>query len=330
MLNEFRQDLVSGEWVLLATGRGKRSDSRHVEDVYQSAEGCPFENPVESGQEIAMTYPDDKNWKAVIIKNKYPALKAGACGPDMSFGPFKTHAAVGDHEVVIYKNHERRFDEFTPEEITDAVRVYKKRYLELSTKIECTQYILIFHNHGAEAGASIYHPHSQIITMPILPPDVSRSIYGSYDYYKQNNKRVYDVILEWEMAQKTRIVYENSDFVVFCPFVSKYPYELRIFPKISHAHFEQMPENKDSVFADALYTGIQKIRRALGKPAFNFFIHTAPLASDINVKMHEFYTWHVEIIPHVKIDAGFEIGTGVEINVIDPDEAAAILKNVKI
>ncbi len=316
--------------MLFATGRSKRSDSRSVQDVYQSPEGCPFEELVETGQELVWTYPDDKNWKIAVIKNKYPALKAGVCGQDTEVGPFKSHLAVGDHEVVVYRDHERRFDDFSVEDITGAVKVYKRRYLELAKKIECTRYILIFHNHGAEAGASIFHPHSQIITMPILPPDVNHSINGSHEYYKKNKKRVYDEVVNWELAQKTRVVYENDEFVVFCPYVSKYPYEQRIFPKENHAHFEQMPDHKDALFADALHQSIQRLKVALGKPAFNFFIHTAPLASNFNTEMHEFYRWHVEVIPHMKIDAGFEIGTGVEINVVDPDEAANMLKNAKI
>jgi UDPglucose--hexose-1-phosphate uridylyltransferase len=334
-LNEFRQDLVSGEWVLLAAGRGKRPSTKVRQVLYQTKAECPFEDPWATEQEVIWAYPDQVNWKAAIIKNKFPTLRPGQCMPEEFNGPFKYHPAVGDHEVVIYRDHDKAFDDFSRDQIVDMIRVYKKRYKELAISSTCAKYISIFHNHGLEAGATVYHPHSQIITTPILPPDIFRSITGSYNYYKVHQKRVYDVILDWEVAEKKRIVYQNDRFIAFCPYVSKYPYEVRIFSKEGHAHFEQMPDDQDLLLADALYTVAQKMRIVLGRPSFNFFIHTAPLEneavkSEFGMNMHEFYHWHMEFIPHVKLDAGFEMGTGIEINVIDPDEAADELRGAQI
>lgn len=333
-MNEFRQDLVSGEWVLFASGRGKRAIPKVRQIMYQSPDDCPFENPFTVPEELIWAYPDKDNWRAAVLKNKFPSLKSGQCVPESSVGPFKTHGAVGEHELIIFKNHDKGFDEFSKEEILDVIRVYKKRYKELSESSECVRYVSIFHNHGLEAGASVYHPHSQIISMPILPPDVFRSITGSFHYYSKNQRRVYDVVLEWEMEQGKRIVCENDKFVAFCPFVSKYPYEIRIFSKEGHAHFNQMPDETDSFFADIIENVLYRLRLVLGKPAFNFFIHTAPVG-DLNnnglfgVDLHKFYHWHLEIVPHTKTDAGFEIGTGIAINVSDPDESAETLRNVK-
>ncbi len=333
MLNEFRQDLVSGEWVLFASGRGKRSIPNIRQIMYQSPAGCPFENLFAIPEEFIWAYPDKDNWRAVVLKNKYPSLKGGQCIPESSVGPFKTHSAVGEHELIVYKDHDKGFDEFSKEEVLDAIRVYKKRYKELSEKSECVRYVSIFHNHGLEAGASVYHPHSQIISMPILPPDVFRSIMGSFHYYSKNQRRVYDVILEWEMDQGKRIICENEKFAAFCPFVSKYPYEVRIFSKEGHAHFDQMPDEIDSFFADIIENVLYRLRTVLGKPAFNFFIHTAPVGNFSNdmfgIDLHKFYHWHMEIIPHTKTDAGFEIGTGIAINIGDPDESAEALRSVK-
>ena len=336
MLNEFRQDLVSGEWVLFASGRGKRPESKVRQILYQSPGECRFEDPFADGEELVWAYPDKENWKAVILKNKSPSLTSGLCTPETTVGPFKTHAAVGEHELVIYKDHDKGFNEFSKEDIVDAVRIYKKRYKELSEASECVRYISIFHNHGLEAGASIFHPHSQIISMPILPPDVFRSLSGSYHYFSKYQRRVYDVILEWEMSEGKRIVCENEQFVAFCPFVSKYPYEVRIFSKEGHAHFDQMPDETDNFFADIMHNVLRRLDVVLGHPAFNFFIHTAPILKEngdneiFGINMHEFYHWHLEIVPHTKTDAGFEIGTGIAINVGDPDESAEALRNAKI
>ncbi len=335
MLNEFRQDLVSGEWILFASLRGKRSESKVRQVIYQSPSDCPFENPFGEGQEPVWAYPNKENWKAMVLKNKFPALKNGQCGPEINMGPFKTHAAVGEHDLVIYKDHEKGFDAFSREDILDAIKVYKKRFKELSELSECVKYVSIFHNHGLEAGASIYHPHSQIISMPILPPDVFRSISGSFQYFSKYQRRVYDVILEWEINEGKRIICENAKFVAFCPFVSKYPYEVRIFSKEGHAHFAEMPEGVDPYFADIVHNVLHRLVVVLGHPAFNFFIHTAPVGNPIDggmfgVDLHEFYHWHMEIVPHTTTDAGFEIGTGIAINIGNPDESAELLRNAKI
>ncbi len=327
-LNEFRQDLVSGEWVLFATGRAKSLRNDEDKDFYQTKRECPFEDLTQ--QNILWRYPDSEDWRATVIKNKYPAVRQGLCSTEQTYGPFKIFDPIGDAEVIIYRDHDHGIYKCSVAELNEMVKVYKKRFNELFQNPECAKYILIFHNQGRAAGASVYHPHSQIITMPILPPDIYRSINGSYEYYTKHKKRVYSELLEWEQKERKRIVYENKEFIVFCPYVSKYPYELRIFSKQSHAHFNQMPDSSDEFFADALYTSFQKLKIALDSPPFNMFIHTAPLTDEFGVHMHEFYHWHVEIVPHLKIDAGFEMGTGIEVNPADPDESAEIFRNASV
>lgn len=327
-LNEFRQDLVSGEWILFATGRTRSLRKDEKDSFYQTKKECPFEDFAD--QEVVGHYPSESNKHATIIKNKYPAVKQGPCTTEQEWGPFKKFDPVGDHEVVVYRNHDHDIYHFSVTELIDTIRVYKKRFTELVEKNECAKYILFFHNHGRTAGASVYHPHSQIVTLPILPPDVYRSINGSFEYYKKHKKQVYSDLLEWEQKERTRIIYENEEFIVFCPYVSKYPYEMRVFSKVSHAHFNKMPDSSDEFFADVMWTALQKMNVVLDSPPFNMFIHTAPLTDEFGVNIHEFYHWHLEIVPHLKIDAGFEIGTGVEINVMDPDESAELLRNAKI
>jgi len=335
MLNEFRQDLISGEWVLFATGRAKRphavgNNHDNNDQEYHSIKNCPFEDLKKSGNELVWFYPDETDWRVAVIKNKFPAVKPGICKSSDTFGPFSIQEAVGFHDLFIYKDHDKNLADFSQDELIEVIKSYKKRYLEIADSEGCARYILIFHNFGREAGASLYHPHSQIISMPILPPDVGRSLRGSAEFYEKNHQRVYDVLIKWEIEQGRRIVYENDLFVAFCPFVSKYPYEVRIFPRDSHAHFEQMPDTFDKYLSDAMGVALKKIKKALNDPAYNFFIHTASMNKDPESKFHEFYTWHIEILPKIKILAGFETGTGVDINAVDPDEAAKTLRETNL
>ncbi len=332
MLNEFRQDLVSGEWVLFAAGRAKRPDQNKSENhIAKQPKGvCPFEDPEKSGNEILATYfnADKSDWFAKAAKNKFPAVIEDGKAITKQVGPFSITEGVGFHEVIIYRDHEKEFRDFSIEELAETIKIYQERYSFMVSQ-NVSKYILIFHNKGPAAGASIQHPHSQIMSIPILPPDVKRSTRGAEDYYKKHNKRIYDEMISWEIAEQKRIIYENDFFVAFCPFVSKTPYEVRIFPKESHAHFEKMPSDMIGTLADAMSAVFKKIYSALGDPDFNFFIHTAPLEAR-DVEPHKFYTWHLEIIPEISMIGAFELGSGIDVNVVDPDEAAKLLKETQI
>ncbi|MBI2062766.1 MAG: HIT domain-containing protein [Candidatus Yanofskybacteria bacterium] len=332
MLNEFREDLVSGEWVLFATGRTRRPELTKL--TYRvktlSKNKCPFEDPEKYDNTVVATYnnKEQTDWFVKVVKNKYSAVLEGVASPLKSAGPFRTQEATGRHEVVIFKEHDKFLDDFSKEELAETFKIYRDRYLSMLDH-GSSKYILIFHNHGLRAGASMVHPHSQIMSIPVLPPDVRRSINGSEKFYSENKKRIYDVMIEWEKSEKKRIIYENKYFIAFCPFVSKTPYEVRIFPRESHAHFEKMPEEQFIYLGEVMQLIFKKIQVALKDPDYNFFIHTAPLENTVT-DVHEFYTWHVEIIPKISTIGAFELGSGVEVNIVDPDETARLLRETEI
>lgn len=321
---QFRQDMVSGEWVLISAGRKKRPHAfAERQEPAQPQRDCVFEDL--SKQELIWREPDNGDWRVAVIHNKFPAVESGVCGPTTTVGKFKVHDGKGQHDVIVYRDHDKPVQDFSVAQAVEMIRAYKRRYREILDIDGCLQYILIFHNYGQEAGASIYHPHSQLLSTPILPPDVQHSLHGAQRYFAEHGRKVYDIMVDHELEQKKRIVYENGRFVAFCPFVSKYPYEVRIFPKEGHAHFERMPDEYDEAFAQALLAVLGKMRSALKDPALNYFIHTAPTESALG-DLHDVYTWHLEVIPKVKIDAGFELATGFGVNMVDPDEAAELLK----
>ncbi|HTP56667.1 MAG TPA: galactose-1-phosphate uridylyltransferase, partial [Candidatus Paceibacterota bacterium] len=136
---------------------------------------------------------------------------------------------------------------------------------------------------------------------------------------------VHCALIHWERDQKVRIVYENERFIVFCPFVSKTPYEMRVFPKEHNARFETMIIEDVIYCAQALNAALRTLYRALGDAPYNFYIHTAPVERDTLIH-YDYYHWHIEIVPKIKIDAGFELGTGLSLNPVDPDDAAAKLR----
>jgi UDPglucose--hexose-1-phosphate uridylyltransferase len=327
MNSELRQDLVSGDWVVIAPNRSKRLSQlvKKEKRIKAPKKGCPFENPQESGNgEPIILYKNSHDWLVQVIPNKYPAFIPGVHKIKIKKnGPYQTVDGVGYHDLVITRDHDKNFSALPFKEANLVFRAFRERYKTLAED-PCSAYVSIFHNWGPRAGASVYHPHYQIIAIPVVPPDVNHSLSGSFNYFKKNKKCVHCVMIEHEKKIKSRIVYENKEAIVFAPFVSREPFELRVFPKKHFSCFEDTPDGVMEMMVDALQASLNKMERKLGDPDYNFFIHTAPI---LNKKKYGYYHWHIEVQPKISISAGFELSTGIEITVVDPDDAAKILKS---
>lgn len=326
-VSELRQDLVSGDWVAISLLRGKRPHAfvGKPASMRQAKSQCPFEGVVEREQPLARyDYRSvKKGWSVVAIPNKFPAFVHGVCGTFVQEGPYRMTEGVGFHEVFIFRDHKRFFPELTNEEIENIFRAYRERYRAVSED-KCVAYASVFHNHGREAGASLAHPHSQMIALPVIPPDVSRSIHGSARYFHEHGTCVHCEVIQYELRAKDRIVAQNERFVMVVPFAAKIGFELRIFPKIHQSSFGMMQDEDVPMVADILKKGLTKLYKGLNDPAYNFFIHTAP-----DGEKYAHYHWHIEIVPKTSVWAGFEIGTGIEISSISPEDAATYLRKIK-
>lgn len=312
MESEFRKDIVTGDWVLIAAERGKRPHApKPRTENYQTPQECPFE-----GVKKALE----------VLPNKYPAVTPGVCGPVMEHQGYDVAAGVGTHQLIVMRDHEKQLHDFSSDAMREVISAYRTSYRDIARSDDCAQYIMIFNNYGPEGGASIYHPHSQIISVPVMPPSVMRSIRGSHAYFKKHGTEAHAVMIEREKTAGTRIIFENERFIAFCPFVSKQPYEIRIYPKFASAYFDRIEDDDMLPLSEALTTVLKKMHTTLHDPAYNFFIHTAPLRFEEDVTWDVCYRWHIEVIPRVSFDAGFEAGTGIKINAVDPDIAAQELQ----
>ena len=322
--SELRQDIVSDDWMIVATGRAKRPHlfiKKNKEKFEQKISECPFENPQKTGHgEPLLIYGNEKKWSLQVIKNKYPILVSNNSFEAYKEGPYNLMQGVGFHEIVITRDHKKHLAVMSVEKIEEVIRAYQERYLALMGH-KFVNYIFIFHNHGKEAGASIPHPHSQLIAMPILPADVRRSLNGAEKYYIQNSKCAHCEMINWE-KEKERCIFQNEDFIVFAPFVPRVNFELRIYPKKHQSNFEKITETERKHFAEALQKALYGLYKGLKNPDYNFYIHTAPC----DEKGHNYYHWHVEILPKTNIWAGLELGTGVEVLTIKPEEVAEFLR----
>ncbi len=325
--SELRQDLVSGDWILIAPGRGKRPHYLSLKKGKReraSLKGCPFENQERLDQnEPSLVYGKNHDWEIQVVENKYPALKHGAvCASEFKEGPYLTVPGIGEQDILVTRDHDKNFAHLPPKTAELVFEALQRRYLTFSED-PCLQYVLIFHNWGPSAGASVYHPHYQIMALPIIPPDISHSLAGSLRFFKKHRTCVHCTMIKWEKKKKKRIVYENKEAVVIAPFVSRSPYELRVYPKRHLPFFRETPASVFKGVIQALQKSLLSIEKNLKDADYNFFIHTSPLK---NKHHSRHYHWHIEVLPKISIPAGFELGTGIEINVVDPDAAAKLLK----
>lgn len=330
--SELRSDTITNDWVIIATGRGKKPSTFKKEKrgkIILPKSNCPF-CLIEKREKATLIFSKNRkihgekiphNWTTIVIRNKYPALINSDSLNEKADGYFRTMDGVGYHEVVVFRNHQKPLALFSVEELEEAVTAYQERYLDLMKK-PFVKYISVFHNYGEEAGASIFHPHSQILAVPVMDPDLNRAISNAKKYFEQNKKCIYCGMIEWEREKKERIVFENREFVVLCPFVSKSAFEMIITP-IKHMHcFEKINKTQKSFFSAALKEALFRLHKALNDPPFNFYIHTAPEGGE----NYDFYHWHLTILPKTQTWAGFELSTGIEISTIEPEKAAQYLR----
>lgn len=331
--SELRYDIVSKDWVVIATGRGKRPETFKKDkrgDKCLPASKCPF-CKIETQEKPTLVYNQGKEiadksiekWTTIVIPNKYPAVVPhGKLDERVEGDLYSTLNAVGFHEVVVTKHHTKQMAEFTLPTTKELIDVYQSRYLALK-KFKFVNYISMFQNHGRDAGASICHPHSQILTTPLIDASLNRTLSTSESYFRETGKCIYCKMNRWEAKIKTRIVFENENFLVLCPFASKVAFEMIISPKKHLPHFEDITNEEKIELAEAFHEAMRRLYKGLNDPAYNFYLHTAPCDG----KDYAHFHWHWTILPKTSIPAGFEFGTGIEISVIEPEKAAEYLRN---
>ncbi|MEW6189479.1 MAG: galactose-1-phosphate uridylyltransferase [Actinomycetota bacterium] len=335
-MSEIRKDPASHTWIILSTERGKRpSDFREREVGPPSAlRPCPFCRGEEMAppEEVHAIWPGEidkrtKGWKTRVLPNKYPALR-----PSISLSQAEADtiyhllSGVGAHEVIVESpNHEDTLVTMPPGQIEAIIRTYCQRYKFWRRDPRVT-FVLIFKNYGLAAGASLEHPHSQLVATPIIPPRIFEELEEAKNYYLRNKECIYCRMIKAEAEAKvSRKVLENDTMFALCPFASRFPCELHILPKKHTAALEEITQKEVSDLAKMISEVFRRMSKVLNDPPYNFMIHVAPLRTPGLL----FYHWHIEIIPRLTMPAGFEWGTGIYINIISPEDAAKALREAK-
>lgn len=330
---ELRKDPIVGRWVIISTDRGKRPTDFTVPPPKENSKFCPFcyGNEDKTPHEVLAYRPDGSHantagWKLRVVPNKFPALQIEGGLDKVGEGVFDKMNGVGAHEVIIETpNHKSAMENMSVKEIEDIFWAFRDRTMDLR-KDKRFKYILIFKNHGQEAGASLEHTHSQLIALPIIPKLVGEELDGSLNHYKFKERCIYCDIIRQELSDRSRVIIENRDFITISPFAPRFPFETWILPKAHDSSFEDAQKHEVEFLSIILKDTLLRMGKILNHPPYNLVIHTSPLAEQHN----EYYHWHIEIMPKLTQVAGFEWGTGFYINPTPPETAAKYLREAEI
>jgi UDPglucose--hexose-1-phosphate uridylyltransferase len=323
---QIRIDPLTGQRTIVAGDRAGRPggglDAAVARRQYEAedpfAEGNEAQTPPELYAVRAEgTAPDTPGWRVRVIPNRYPALTPDSETPPPSATPdlFWAGAASGAHELIINSPAAARsLAELEPEQVGLAVDVWRER-MRAHADAACLHLIV---NEGHEAGASVAHTHAQLYALDFVPADIARERerFGAYATRTMGGNLIGD-LLQQEVRLRERIVAIDRDVVLLAAWGGRVPYQLMIVPRTPRPRFQDDGPTGAALLHDAL----SRLRRVLGPElALNLWVRTAPSGA-------EHFCWRIDILPRVAALAGLELGAGVGLNIVAPEQAAAELRD---
>ncbi len=328
-MSEIRQNRLTGEWVIIAPERAKRGGNlrppTEPAEIPAFAPTCPFclGNEGPASEERYRVESRDGRWAIRSLVNKFSVLASGgelAAADPASRG--ERVNGVGLHEVLIESpQHDLSMALAPIDQVQRIVEAYRHRFGAFYTDPR-VRHVIVFKNHGADAGASQQHPHSQIVGIPIVPGQVVERLERARRFYAETGRCLACTLIGEARELESRLIAENQCFVAFIPYAALSPYHLWIFPKVHAACFSEEPAETLSALAEILHTILAKVHGLLANPAFNLVIRSlGPQEKDA-----PHFHWYISIVPRVNKVAGFELGTGMYVNPSSPEDCARAMR----
>lgn len=329
--SHIRQDPISKEWVIYSPSRIKRPHDWVSHSLQTSQlpydKNCPFC----PGNEFMLNtiideakVPNDINWNCRAVPNKYPALSETIKPQRYKEDDFYLcMGGYGHHEVIIENPcHNKDIPQYSLNEILSVIDIYHKRYRYLMND-PLVVMVTIFRNHGIQAGTSLEHPHSQIIGSPTVPRNIRIQEQSAEIYYDDYGVCVYCDLIEKELKQKDRLIMQNRSFISIVPYAAKVPFEIWIIPLRHSSVFSDISDGEKEDLAKILKDILSKLYRLLKNPDYNYIIHSYTRFRANEPHLH----WYLQIVPRLSTPAGFEMGSGFNINPSIPEKDADLLRD---
>ncbi len=331
MTNEtprLRFDVTTHDWVLFAPARARRPHASPTKTLHRdSTSECPFcpGHEHETPEEILRvpSVGGGEGWSVRVVPNKFPALDRSASPEQVEQAHvFREMGGYGAHEIVVESpDHHVQLAQQPCEQVERVLCVIHERFESLAREPRLRM-IVVFKNQGERAGASLTHPHWQLLAAPLVPRLLRLKHDVATEYFDVTSKCVYCVTLAQELAAGERVLVSTDDYVVVSPYASQVPYQLRILPREHQSSFGRVAPARLGRLAEVLLEALVRLDRALGAPPFNITLGTAPVGDEDEPYFH----WHLDILPRLTTPAGFELGSGMAINPVLPEDAARELR----
>src|SRR5215203_4217303 len=276
---DLRKDPVTGRWVIISTERQKRPTDFQIETVTtRKDDQCPFcaGHEDRTPPEI-LSYRNGAGWDVRVVPNKFPALRVEGDLDRQGEGLFDRMNGIGAHEVIIETpHHNQTLASMGEQAIEKVFWAWRERVLDLKRDIRL-RHIVIFKNHGASAGASLEHAHSQLIALPIVPRELKEELAGAKRHFKLRERCVFCDIIRQEAKDGTRLIAESADFAAIAPYAPRFPFETWVLPKRHRSRFEDTTPGEFASLARMLKDLLQRMNATLLTPPYNLLVHSAPL-----------------------------------------------------
>jgi UDPglucose--hexose-1-phosphate uridylyltransferase len=320
-MNQLRLDPLSGRWVVVSTGRADRPSafvlrSPSLGDTNRPCPFCPG-NEEESPPALE-TYGPTGSWSVRVVPNRYPAFSGDEPFVVTNRGPVFTQASAGGiHEVLIFSPEHRASWATISEDQTGLVMAALRDRIEEHSLVPHLRYTQAIVNSGREAGASLEHPHGQLLGMSFVPRELAEE---QARFARFAGRCLLCTTVEAEESEGYRVIYSDDRVVVVCPFWSAMPYEMLVIPRTHNAQLYRSPTEDLVSVGRSIKSCLTQLKDLIGDVAYNLVFHSAPY------RVNEPFHWHVHVWPKAATQAGFEMGTGVAINIVNPELAAEQLR----
>lgn len=326
-MSEIRRDVIKDRWVIVAGNRSERpfdfasgDDSGPCRSYDAECPFCKGNEDQTPPEKFSLSSDGEKEcatWQVRVVNNKFPALDPSATTSSIDGDLESMMDGFGVHEVLIETPyHDQQLMTQEIDQIERILTSYQHRLNALNAKEE-VQYVTIFKNKGRKAGASLHHPHTQILATPFIPELIQTELNQFSEYYRNHGRCLLCDLLRKEIEEDQRIILNTDNFVSFVPYAARVPYELTLAPKFHERSFAELGRERLVQFGQVLQDSLARLREVIGSAPYNFVLHTSPVASGA-----ENYHWHLELTPRLTTPAGFEWGGGNFINPLSPEQAS--------
>jgi UDPglucose--hexose-1-phosphate uridylyltransferase len=327
---EMRLDPLTQAWTIFSAARPIPPSFGSVrnEDLGDS----PFVAGAEQFAPHALMTAPGPEWQVRVVPNRAPLLHVEGDANRHSDGFYDRMDGVGAHEVIIEDRGDKALEELPLTQVEHIINAWKLRMLDLMRDPRMRSFVVI-KNVGAPAGGRVTHSVSQLLATAIINPLLLRKLETARSFFVARKRSIFEDILTEEVRTGTRLVYENNGFSVFCPYASRAPFELVIYPKRQCPDFHGLTAQETTQLADVLKIALGKLNRALDHAPYNLMLTTAPTRSPRGgswATIERDFRWHIEILPRLYYRGGVELATGCWLNSVWPEVAAAHLRSLEV